>query len=78
MRCICGSRLHETSDLVCSEGIVRSREAAYHIAGQDGTEYDYENQAWVQDGKYVSCAHPAEMGCRCYGRLHAGEPYQPD
>jgi hypothetical protein len=37
------------------------------------TTYDYEKQAWVVDGKYVACAHPAAMNCACYGRVHAGE-----
>ncbi len=36
--------------------------------------YDYEKQAWVgADGRYLSCAHPARMDCRCYGKLHHGE-----
>ena len=35
--------------------------------------YDYENQAWVEGGKYARCAHPEAMHCRCFGRLHAGE-----
>lgn len=35
--------------------------------------YDYKNQAWVRNGKYQSCAHPDEMQCMCYGRLHDGE-----
>lgn len=37
------------------------------------TYYDYAKQAWVKDGKYVSCAHPAHMNCTCYGKIHAGE-----
>ena len=32
--------------------------------------YDYINQSWVVDGKYVKCGHTE---CNCYGRLHAGE-----
>ena len=32
--------------------------------------YDYKNQAWVMDGRYVSCNHPPEMNCKCFGRLH--------
>lgn len=36
--------------------------------------YDYKNQAWVKDGKYVRCGHPESMRCRCFGRLHEGEP----
>lgn len=35
--------------------------------------YDYDNQAWVVDGKYVRCGHPQSMNCGCYGREHAGE-----
>ena len=36
--------------------------------------YDYEKQAWIgTDGRYLSCAHPADMNCKCYGRLHYGE-----
>ncbi len=36
-------------------------------------EYDYDNQAWIKDGKYVSCNHPESMKCSCYGKLHEGE-----
>lgn len=35
--------------------------------------FDYENQAWVVDGRYVCCGHPANMNCGCFGRIHAGE-----
>lgn len=35
--------------------------------------YDYRNQAWVVDGRYVACSHPASMKCDCYGTMHAGE-----
>lgn len=40
--------------------------------------YDYTNQAWVRDGRYVACGHvpvPAtgKYICDCYGRLHQGE-----
>jgi len=35
--------------------------------------YDYDNQAWVKNGKYVACNHPDSMNCKCYGRLHEGE-----
>ena len=41
-----------------------------------GNRYDYENQAWIVNGRYEDCAHPAAMGCECYGRLHAGEAAQ--
>ena len=42
--------------------------------------YDYTNQAWVIDGKYVRCGHGTldggygtQKACNCYGRLHEGE-----
>ena len=35
--------------------------------------YDYKNQAWVVNGKYIKCNHPDEMNCNCYGKLHEGE-----
>ncbi len=44
--------------------------------------YDYDDQAWVVDGRYQDCGHvpgtfygrtgPDGL-CRCYGRLHEGE-----
>lgn len=35
--------------------------------------YDFANQAWVLNGRYVDCAH-VRQDCGCFGRLHAGEP----
>jgi hypothetical protein len=45
----------------------------------DNVRYDYTNQAWIEDGRYSNCGHPATMACGCYGRLHAGElaPIEP-
>lgn len=40
------------------------------------TQYDYTNQAWVVDGHYVTCGH--RDACRCFGRLHVGEPVRED
>jgi len=37
------------------------------------TYYDYDNQAWVINGKYSSCNHPEAMECNCYGKEHAGQ-----
>ena len=41
------------------------------------TQFDYDNQAWIIDGIYQNCNHPASMAkhceARCYGRLHQGE-----
>ncbi len=36
--------------------------------------FDYENQAWVKDGRYLRCGHPDSMPCGCFGREHAGSP----
>ena len=48
-----------------------------HMEPQPQTDrtigFDYENQAWVVDGRYVSCGHPETMDCGCFGRIHAGE-----
>lgn len=35
--------------------------------------FDYDNQAWVRDGRYQRCGHPDSMRCQCFGRLHEGE-----
>jgi hypothetical protein len=40
--------------------------------------YDYTNQAWVIQGRYVRCGHNAEVKCSCFGRLHEGENTQVD
>jgi len=39
--------------------------------------YDYEHQAWVEAGRYVSCHHRNRPLCHCYGTLHAGELVKP-
>lgn len=38
--------------------------------------FDYDKQAWVENGKYLRCGHPAEMICGCYGRKYEGEETQ--
>lgn len=35
------------------------------------TTFDYENQGWIVDGRYVPCGH--ESACNCYGKVHEGE-----
>ena len=36
------------------------------------TQYDYDNQAWVVEGKYIACGHPKP--CQfCFGTKHEGE-----
>ena len=39
--------------------------------------YDYDNQAWVADGRYVRCGHPESMTCGCYGRQYEGVAVRP-
>jgi hypothetical protein len=34
--------------------------------------FDYQNQAWVKDGRYVRCGHPEAMNCGCFGKRFAG------
>ena len=34
--------------------------------------YDYDKQAWYQNGVYVRCGHPDAMACGCYGRENEG------
>lgn len=36
-----------------------------------GPHFDYVNQAWTMDGRYIACAHPGK--CNCYATQHAGE-----
>lgn len=38
------------------------------------TVYDYENEAWIVDGKYQKCGHIDE--CQCYGTIHENEEPQ--
>jgi len=38
-----------------------------------GSHFDYVNQAWTVDGKYIACSHPESMHCNCYGTMHAGK-----
>lgn len=48
--------------------------ADHRDAKPQALRYDYENQAWIRDGRYQDCAHPTSMTCGCYGRAHKGEP----
>ena len=59
---LCGVQVHGTlGDLETHQAI--------HVE----TQYDYDNQAWIVNGVYAKCYHPASMNCQCYGRLHEGE-----
>lgn len=41
-------------------------------------QFDYKNQAWLMNGKYIPCGHPNRPACGCYGAIHAGEPIAAD
>jgi hypothetical protein len=45
----------------------------YDGAGRLIGGFDYTRQAWAENGRWVRCGHPEEMGCRCWGRVHEGE-----
>ena len=45
----------------------------YLLVRQNESKYDYRNQAWTVDDRYVRCGHPESMNCQCYGKLHEGE-----
>ena len=51
----------------------RERQDERDEAGRLVNGYDYDKQAWVVNGRYVACGHPAALACGCYGRQHAGE-----
>lgn len=36
--------------------------------------FDYHNQAWIIDGRYIRCGHPNFPPCGCFGRVHEGMP----
>lgn len=48
----------------------------WRAEGVKRSAFDYTNQAWVVDGAYIRCGHPEEMDCKCFGKLHVGEPAQ--
>ena len=35
--------------------------------------FDYENQAWVRNGRYERCGHPENMKCSCHGRKYEND-----
>jgi hypothetical protein len=44
-----------------------------YVTGRLMNGFDYQNQSWVIDGRYVDCGHRESMKCGCYGRIHKGE-----
>ena len=43
------------------------------LVDANGLGYDYANQTWIKNGRFISCDHPENMNCQCYGKLHYGE-----
>ena len=41
--------------------------------GKIHTCYDYTNQAWIINGRYIRCGHQESVDCQCYGKIHEGE-----
>ena len=37
------------------------------------TGFDYTNQAWVQNGRYLRCAHGPDLACGCFGKINQGK-----
>lgn len=54
--------------------MTRTTDNIYDKAGVLQSGYDYINQAWVMNGKYITCGHFEVMSCGCYGKVHEGEP----
>lgn len=42
------------------------------VVSPAGNGFDYRNQAWIEDGRYMPCSHPKP--CTCYGTKHELEP----
>jgi hypothetical protein len=42
------------------------------VVSPQGNGFDYANQAWIEDGRYLPCGHPKP--CECYGTKHELEP----
>lgn len=61
----------EIQDSVEENELDKNRKLA--IGGKLQTCYDYQNQAWIVNGRYVRCNHPDDVDCQCYGKLHEGE-----
>lgn len=51
--------------------MARTSQDEFDTKGQLLNGFDYENQAWMVDGKYTRCGHPETMKCGCCGRRFA-------
>ena len=38
---------------------------------EETVQYDYTNQAWVINGRYVPCGH-VRIDCGCWSRMYEG------
>lgn len=56
--------------------IMRTNPVRFQDNQKAALAYDYRNQAWLKDGRYMRCGHTE--ACDCYGRLHQGEAAAPD
>ena len=50
---------------------LETEELMSDLANESVERYDYENQAWTVNWRYMPCNH--SMNCECYGKVHAGE-----
>jgi hypothetical protein len=51
---------------------MRTGRDEFNSKGELVNGFDYEKEAWVEEGKYVRCGHPETMKCGCYGRRFEG------
>lgn len=51
---------------------MRQSSDIYNKEGRLMEGYDYDNQAWVKNGKYIRCAHSYFHNCKCYGKINEG------
>ena len=54
---------------------MRTGNNQYNEAGNLINGFDYERQAWVENGYYQDCNHPESMNCGCFGRKHHNESW---
>lgn len=52
--------------------VKHSTREVFGVDDDDANGFDYKNQAWVVDGRYVACGHRKPC-TTCFGTLHVGE-----
>jgi hypothetical protein len=63
--------------MALSKPLTESKKMSRESSNTAINGYDYDNQAWYQNGVYVRCGHPESMGCNCYGKINAGIEVSP-